>query len=408
MAVYCFPTEGTGKQNAADAASLAGGGAATQYLEANNIHYSNWNCSGNVINAMNIAENTAISRASSNDVVIDYDLSDQNGVDAQCSSYPKKYIDVITQVAAETRTSFAHLLFDQPLEQTVEAVTRVYARLPFGSGNAIVALNEEVCDLGTNGATFTGDSEVHLTGGGVLSNGCLTGEGNALIVDVNSGEVTYGEENQVTHPEKFTPSPQPGMPINPDTFDVFPEPNCSAVPDLGDFQTGGSQPLWELEPGRYTNITVEHPTVMKSGLYCLTGDFVIAGNGTLGVDPYNGINGVTIYLISGGFSTQGSNEVNIYAPPVSPNPSPAIPDVLIFMAPGNTNQVILTGNSSSTYTGIVYAPDGDIEARGSEVGIGFNTALVGNNVYVRGEAYMEISYFQSPQNGTPTFLELHK
>src|SRR4030042_2864016 len=54
-------------QNSADAASLAGGGEASLYLENQYMYYSNWSCSaGAVIGAMNLAEVTAVNRAAAN------------------------------------------------------------------------------------------------------------------------------------------------------------------------------------------------------------------------------------------------------------------------------------------------------------------------------------------------------
>ena len=128
-------------QNAADAASLAGGSAAALYLENHYVIYSDWNCSDlRVIRAMsnstNGAEIVAANSASINDYSIDFDISDMNGVDAICiqgqsnGSWIERYIDVKTFITSDTPSAFAHLVYSGPLRNTVEAIARVYPRIP--------------------------------------------------------------------------------------------------------------------------------------------------------------------------------------------------------------------------------------------------------------------------------------
>src|SRR3990172_9397276 len=161
-------------QSIADAASLAGGAALGQILETNKIFYSNWTCSGSVADAMVEARVAAIIRAGSNGETLDLNIADQHGVDAVCSPGPKKYVDIITWITRTTRTSFIHFVYQGPVRNTVESVTRIYPRMPLGEGYAIVALNDGACDGGNNGATFVGDSTVLIGSGGVFSNGCFT------------------------------------------------------------------------------------------------------------------------------------------------------------------------------------------------------------------------------------------
>src|SRR3990172_6103939 len=354
-------------QSIADAASLAGGAVLGQILETNKIFYSNWTCSGSVADAMVEARVAAIIRAGSNGETLDLNIADQHGVDAVCSPGPKKYVDIITWITRDTRTSFVHFVYQGPVRNTVESITRIYPRMPLGDGYAIVALNAGACNGGGNGATFTGDSTVLIGSGGVFSNGCLTGDGNSLTVDAAS-EISYAGSTDIDHPERFTPPPTTGSPAIRSDF-VVPGPDCSGNTSYPAFVTGGNQPLWNVP---------------------------------------NGKTGVTIYLISGGFSTSGTNRVNLSAPPEDPDPSPALPGILIFLAEGNTSTVILTGTSDSNYSGVVLAPDGNITALGTSAGIGFNTAFIGNNVNVQGTTNMNIDYFMNNFYSSPTSLELSK
>jgi hypothetical protein len=393
-------------QSIADAASLAGGAVLGQHLEINEIFYTNWTCSGVVAEAMLEAKIAAINRASSNGELIDLNIADKHGVDAVCSLGPKKYIDIITWITRDTRTSFVHFVYQGPVRNTVEAVTRIYPRMPLGGGYAIVALNDGVCNGGSNGATFTGNGAVLVGSGGVFSNGCLTGEGNSLTVDAYS-DISYAGSMDVSHPERFSPSPSQGSTVARSDFAV-PPPVCGTT-NYPAFESGGSQPLWHLPAGNYPSIKIKHPTTLEGGgLYCMTGNFIVEGSGTLSIDTSNGKTGVTIYLISGGFSTAGTNRVNLSAPPEEPDPSPALPGILIYLAEGNTSTAVLTGTSGSNYSGVVLAPSGRISALGTSEGIGFNTAFIGNNVDVRGTASVNIDYFANNVYSSPTSLELSK
>jgi hypothetical protein len=128
----------------------------------------------------------------------------------------------------------------------------------------------------------------------------------------------------------------------------------------------------------------------------------------LSIDTSNGKTGVTIFMESGSFKTAGNSQVNLSAPPESPDPFPALRGILFLMAEGNTGTLIMTGNSSSNYSGVVLAPDGKIEAIGNSLGIGFNTTFIGKDVEVGGTVDMSISFFGNNSYGSPTSLELSK
>ncbi|MCK4490611.1 MAG: hypothetical protein KAU23_10140, partial [Anaerolineales bacterium] len=178
-------------QNAADSASLAGGSAAAYYMRANDVNYNAFICgTSGTVNTKASAETEAIIRAASNDYVIDNDLSDKHGVNANCEivdmgSYMDKYFDITTKITRDTTTNFAQLIYDGPLRNEVEAVTRVYPPAPLAFGKAIIALNESACSGNSNGVIFSGTSSTTVTGGGVWSNGCLKGDGASFNVTVN-------------------------------------------------------------------------------------------------------------------------------------------------------------------------------------------------------------------------------
>ena len=88
-------------QNAADAASLAGGSGAAYYMRMNNVNYNAFICGTQGANLTgDAAELAAINNGVLNDYVLDADISDDHGVSINCEitdlgSYDDKHIDVI-------------------------------------------------------------------------------------------------------------------------------------------------------------------------------------------------------------------------------------------------------------------------------------------------------------------------
>ncbi len=392
-------------QNGSDASSLAGGGVAALSMENSFVYYQDWSCSDSrVITAQKEAKEAAISRAADNDYTIDKDVSDKNGVTTQCkveklSSWDDKYIDILTFITADTDTGFAHFVFGGIMRNSVEAVTRVRPRTPLAFGHAIVALNKEDCKGNQNGVIFNGSSIIKINGGGVFSNGCLTGDGNKFTVDVTKGDVSYvgNSTGNMTH---VSPAPQDVPDVLPDALSKIPAPNCSGLPNR--IQNGD-----EISPGVYTKLSLTGGELtLKPGLYCITGspNAVKITGGTL-----KGI-GVTIFVTNGGVSVSGNADVvKLSAPERSPNPAPAIPGVLFYLAPGNTSSVELEGNSDSSYVGTIFVPDGDIVLTGgNNTTPTFNTQLVGKNVEVGGNAVLDINFDGKENFNIPATIELFR
>jgi len=200
-------------QNAADAASLAGGSGAAYYMRNSNVNYNAFICgTSGTIGTKIAAENAAITQAALNDFVIDNDISDKHGVTVTCDildrgSYDDKHIDISTLITKDTPTNFAQLIFPGPLRNEVEAVARIYPPAPLAFGKAIIALNKAGCSGNNNGVIFSGSSNTTVTGGGVWSNGCLTGNGTSFNVTVNNGGVGFAGTSTGTL-TNINPSPQ--------------------------------------------------------------------------------------------------------------------------------------------------------------------------------------------------------
>jgi hypothetical protein len=427
-------------QNAADASSLAGGGAAAGILEMSTASYSNWPCNtartssipATLREAANAAEAAAIQRGVDNDFTLDTDISDGHGVEIFCGMEKKpgkwavKYVDVETMVTHDTPTAFAHFVFGGLMRNTVTAVTRVYPRTTLGMGYAIVSLATN-CD-GNNGVTLAGtgsDSGIYVKGGGIFSNSCLYQDGNVTVevTDVVQDHPPIGCTINTKNPDKSCfgggdITVEDGMPqMEPDMWDV-PPPDCSALDNnYGSFKAStklkDTDPPEKIFPGNYSLIDLGNKSrvEMEPGLYCISGDFVMSGGELKG-------EGVTIFVRKpkptqvGNFSQTGG-DIYITSPPngepcSTPGCPPALQRVLIYLEEGNAGTVILTGNGYNQYQGLIYAPDGTIECGGTAVSEGIHAQLVANSIKMDGTAYVDLTYDSDEQYILPTKLELNK
>ena len=370
-------------QNSADAAALAGGGEAALYLENQHMYYNNWNCNaGDVLDAMDLAEVTAVNRAAANNFMIDYDPSDHNGVHATCGQvdygfYLDKFIDITVDISSTTQANFAQLIFPNALHNEVDATTRIRPRQPMVFGNAIVALNPAGCQGQQNGATFHGNALVDVTGGGIFSNGCLRANGNPDISVTGGGNYGHDIENG----DIFDPHAEPvDYLIPPSAYDV-------TLPDCTDPDAHNVPSL---------------PENMTPGLWCITGDLKINGGDTIRGS------GVTIYVPNGGITINGNASVQITAPEYSPDPSPAIPGIVIYLPPTNHNVIKLNGTSDTFFIGTILAPGADIKITGTNGTGAYQSQIIGWNVEGGGTADTYVTYEAQRQHSRPTAIELYR
>ncbi|MDD5467965.1 MAG: Tad domain-containing protein [Anaerolineales bacterium] len=403
-------------QNGADAASLAGAGAAALALDDAHVTYGQWGCGGaGIVAAQTAAREAAKSRASDNGYVIDENIDDNNGVTANCDQYDngswiERFIDIKVMITRDTPTSFAHFVFGDDLKNTVEAVARVRPRSAMAFGHAIVALNEtQDCNGNQNGVIFSGNTSVNVNGGGVFSNGCLSGNGASLDVNVTNGSIVHVGELETNHPSTFDPAPESGDGITlPDYAVLHKAPDCSLVANYGSPDNSFKNHASGYIPaGNYTSIKMNGAvTLQGGGLYCMHGNFAM-GNNDVSID--NPSQGVTIYLISGSITSDGGGDVQLFAPPAGA-PPPPMPGMLIYLAWGNTGLVRLRGNTTSIYVGTVFAPDGRIDIAGdaSVSSAEFNTQLIAKDVEIGGNAYININFDEDDVATMPASLELNK
>lgn len=404
-------------QNASDASSLSGAGAAALSLsnsaaagEPGSV-YTDWDCNAIAIyNAIYLAENSAINRAGSNDFTIDTNPTDYNYAEAVCGeevnpSYTDRFIDVTAGISQTTDSSFAQVLFPGKLTNVVSATTRVRPMMPFVFGNAVVSLNDS-CPPG--GLEFkgggTGGSGIHIIGGGLFSNSCIKANGGAeVIVEPEGVENTcLGEDCYEQDGGAYIdPPPEPGGPEIPAYAYTLDPPNC--YPGVGFTDHGSFNGNGTIEPGRYTSIRVQNNrnVTMEPGLYCImgSGNFSVLGGLLTG-------QGVTIYLEHGNYTSAGGATINLAACMSSDCEGYAMSKVLMY---ADTGDVSLEGNGDSDYTGLVYAPEGQIDLGGTGSTMGtVHVQLVGWDVVIHGDASLEMVYDDAQQLWKSAQIEVYK
>jgi hypothetical protein len=300
-------------------------------------------------------------------------------------------MDVTVDISATTKSNFAQLIFPSALHNEVDAVSRVRPRQPALFGNALVALSSQPCSGNQYGALFLGTGDTDITGGGVFSNGCIRGNGSA-DVNVHDGGVFghYIDDNGTT----FNPPPDTTtftIPI--EEYDLD-KPNCA---DGDAHNITGSQLEKDIKAANKKGVPYE----FEVGLWCVTGDLTINAG-----DEITGTN-ITIYKPTGKFDVAGAADIHLTAPPSSPDPSPAIGGVLLYLPMSNTSAVTLNGGAGSYFKGMILAPRSPITLNGNASDY-VHGQVVGWTVFVSGSNGFKINYDPDGGYQKPTTIELAK
>jgi hypothetical protein len=365
------------EQNAADAASLAGGAAAALHIDKNRATTcgQEWSCPGSIDdNSFGYARARAKDRAQANNFTIDNDLSDHNGVEIDCggNSWDDAYIDVTVDISATTPSNFLQLVYPKALHNEVEAVTRVDPGGPYEYGNAIVALNDANCaDPGSEGVIMGGSGSATVDGGNIYSYGCLRDNGGVTVTvtgvdDDGNPFGAYGDDLSHITGDNWDPTPQiSGETAQPSDYTIDNE----QIDCTGHYINGSSFP--------------SNP----SGLYCITGDLTI--NAGAHIEGEN----VTIYVPTGKFTINGTPYIKISACPSTSDscPNGSIAGLLIYLPPSNTHLVKINGDESSEFHGLILAPGSTVQLNGNGKNMYYGQ-VIGNNVEITGNADFSLTY----------------
>lgn len=303
---------------------------------------------------------------------------------------PEEYVEV--KITSYVKTTFARVIGRYEVINAVSAVARAvpgYRTSTFG-GQALVALKDE-CQA----FTYGGNGKITVTGSGIFVNSrCVDSANGALDSDSGVTKLTvpcYGVVGNMTlgHPETLintggcvSHENDPSLFMS-NPLTSFPSPKITCDPnDLGTISSTSTTTT--IGPGYYDSRNTGNSfpatgwrsnVVMKPGIYCIdigTHTFSLSGGQVL-----SGSN-VLIYMKNGGVSWT-SGEIHLSAPQgVNEN----YDGLLLYMAPGNCQEVSITGNGGSSFVGTIMAPCSDVKVAGSSsagnVGILENQIVAGN------------------------------
>lgn len=328
------------------------------------------------------------------------------------------YVQVI--ITNQVETFFAHLFYAGPLQQTVQSVAHVSLNEDLMPGYAVFGANATACPT----IQFDGSQDTYVSGGGsILSNStasCSCGSTGGSGVNEGSGSVTIADPSTAgiyavgewcEYPSSYNSSPEPAGGAGQEYLDPPPLVDCSGLDDRrseGDKVINGTA---TLTPGRYDSFWFTSSSAnitLEPGIYCLAGEIdgisdtlafqADAGATVVGTD-------VMIFLedTAGGLRTAGTANITLEAGDPSGASVPELIDasgedwrgMLLYAHPDNSNEIHLSGDSGSTYTGTVYAPGSHCTVQGSGGAIGLNTQLLCDTIRITGSGDLDINYDMS-------------
>jgi hypothetical protein len=402
-------------QSAADAASLAGAGAAAVIVQENEIGPVSWSCNSQALkNSVSAAVSAAIASADANDYIVANDNSlgapgHDHGVKVTCDD-AGEYIDVEVMLSRETSTSFVHLFTGGVMRNTVHSKTRVKPLVKAGNGASIVGMGTE-CDKQVGGGVHfdSGSLVTVLTGGGVYSNDCVYVKNNA-DVKITNGNVTChvgtqcdAENINLTGGTKVLDPgyhPMTGQEL----FDLDTlNDRCSQLPNYGSSDGGGGT----IEPGRYTSWDFKDPVHLNPGLYCVSGTVSMNAGGEI-----DGT-GITIYYTGTDLTINGHANSELSAPNlngVEPD-NFAIEDVLLYVPKDIHADIKINGNAGNIFSGTLWAPGSYYKITGTSDITNpteMDVSLIGQTVWISGTSYINLKYDEKKDAGWPSYIQVEE
>ena len=272
-------------------------------------------------------------------------------------------------------------------------MARIKPREPMAFGSAIVALDPN-CSHG--GMDFDGTTGVNAYEGGIFSNSCMRKSGTSGNIYVPDAGVNY-HTTFSGHTEPFSPnSAKPDHTSAVVTLPPLPTPNCSALTDYR-----GTNPGANLTPGRYDGMTGNKE--LAPGLYCIYGDISLSGSH----NQFHGTD-VTVYLVTGGIKITGNGDIQLSASTSNTPTGNALKDIVLMMAPANTNELKIDGNANSYFTGIILAPNQTIDLGGCESTDGYHSQIIGRDIRFHGTPDVNVTFYNSERFMTPVMMDMHK
>ncbi|RCK77063.1 MAG: putative autotransporter protein [Anaerolineae bacterium] len=286
-----------------------------------------------------------------------------------------KYYLVTATITSTLESTFAHFVYQGPLQIQVQAVAKAYQSQPALPGYAIVAMNPDCSGSPLIGVEGGGvDGGVETWQGGMFvnsptsSNKCPlsppTSVGSVGIVAHDGAKIASVGSVDYSGNPKVSPNPIEtglnwGEPIS-DPLADLPEPQCATS---GSKDNSGPVPVYS--PGSFDGKDLG-PGLYQPGIYCISGDLKLAGSDTIEGD------GVVLYFINGGMQITGNGGMRLTAPNTSNclgtagerTASCTYVGIVIFVARNNTSTIDVRGNGGDAVHGLIYGLNATIRAKG--------------------------------------------
>lgn len=301
-----------------------------------------------------------------------------------------EYIQAI--IISNVDTFFAPVVGIDQLTNQVIAVARVkpVTTGPSFEGKAVVGLSPHDCQA----VKYQGNANTTITGGG-------------LFVNSNCADSAFFNSSSAAKLTAPNLCAVGGITYNPDALDIpLIEEGCEPIgyppEDLVMPNITCDDPATQsgaiLSPGYISGtFPPDDVTVLASGVYCVDGNFRLnAGDTLVGVD-------VTIFIETGDIRFSGGANITLDAPETGPYAG-----LLIVMPLSNLNEVVINGNSGSSWEGTILVPGANVTINGSGGSTGsLSSQILGYTVDLSGNSDINIDYnvSKSWSGGIPPKLE---
>lgn len=404
--------------------------------------------------------NAAVKRAESNgftstNSTIEVLRCNDPNLTVPCEGLPadadeSQYIQVV--IRTSTPTTFARILGRTEVGSVVSAIARaVGGTSPSGTPSAAVSAFNLHAPHAVHG---NGNFSLNIMRSGIFNNsdatsGCpaqpqenalwFHGSGTYAADDGYSVVGTHCAESSVDVTGDFKPATQVPTPL----LDI-PVPTISCPPGNVSKEWAGTH--WRIPPGEHYADEVPGGTVVfLAGDHCFPQGYRMTGNSNISVEANsqflisggtfdmsangsftcngllvhingglgmhfngNGIfrcDGITFYASTGDVRWNGTVE-NDFTAPVGGT----YHGLLLYLPNGNTNQITVSGNASSQFTGSIIAISSPILLQGNNATLALSTKIMADTVEFSGNGNFVIDYDPSKQFalGEPTMIQLTK
>lgn len=269
------------------------------------------------------------------------------------------YYTVTVEITSRIDGALTPLIYSGQLTNTVYSIAMVKPIQGIAWGNSLYATAPDEC----NAILFSGTGDVTITDGGIYSNS-NSGDSNCPSIHRRGNSNIYVDKGDIKTAGKYKNSGASGS-IHPlpredeprDPFDRLPAADCTDMDDHGKVKINPGTSI-VLHPGIYNGLSISgtdaNPTyvTLAGGLYCIHGSGFSTTGGIIFAD------GVFFYMADGDFSISANSNTFLFAPQSLYDESGYFwGGMLIYMPDSNGGTITISGNSSSVFSGTIFAPD---------------------------------------------------